>query len=168
MDPELLVLDEPTSGLDPLVRRSFLESMVDRAAAGKTVLLSSHQVQEVERVADWVAIVTGGKLQIVAPLETLKSEVSIVTATQKDSLIPLPETSALTCYSVQQNGRQWRLVVRGWNQTLEQAWGAEPNISEIRTVRPSLEDLYIAFTAGDTSDQKSMQAMSQQAESALS
>ena len=46
-DPELLVLDEPTSGLDPLVRREFLESMVDRAATGKTVFLSSHQTAEV-------------------------------------------------------------------------------------------------------------------------
>lgn len=36
-DPELLILDEPTSGLDPLVRRSFLESMIDRAASGQTV-----------------------------------------------------------------------------------------------------------------------------------
>ena len=52
-DPELLILDEPTSGLDPLVRREFLESMVARAAAGRTVFLSSHQIAEVERVAQY-------------------------------------------------------------------------------------------------------------------
>jgi ABC-type multidrug transport system ATPase subunit len=61
-DPELLVLDEPTSGLDTLVRREFLENMVDLAAAGRTVLLSSHQIGEVERVADIVAIIKDGKL----------------------------------------------------------------------------------------------------------
>ena len=55
-EPELLVLDEPTSGLDPLVRREFLESMIDIASEGRTVLLSSHQIAEVERVADVVAI----------------------------------------------------------------------------------------------------------------
>ena len=49
-EPELLVLDEPTSGLDPVVRREFLESMVDVAAGGRTVLLSSHQIVEVERI----------------------------------------------------------------------------------------------------------------------
>ena len=60
--PELLILDEPTSGLDALVRREFLESMVDRAAQGQTVFLSSHQIVEVERVADIVAILRKGKL----------------------------------------------------------------------------------------------------------
>jgi len=54
--PQLLILDEPTSGLDTLVRREFLESMVDIAAEGRTVLLSSHLIGEVERVADIVAI----------------------------------------------------------------------------------------------------------------
>ena len=52
--PELLILDEPTSGLDPLVRREFLESMIDIAAEGRSVLLSSHQLAEVDRVADMV------------------------------------------------------------------------------------------------------------------
>ena len=47
--------------LSPLVRREFLESMVDRAATGRTVLLSSHQINEVERVADRVAIVHQGR-----------------------------------------------------------------------------------------------------------
>ena len=55
-EPDVLMLDEPTSGLDTMVRREFLESMVDLAAQGQTVLLSSHQIGEVERVADIVAI----------------------------------------------------------------------------------------------------------------
>ena len=68
-EPELLILDEPTSGLDALVRREFLESMVDRAAQGQTVLLSSHQIGEVERVADVVAIVRKSKLLLVQRLD---------------------------------------------------------------------------------------------------
>ena len=68
-EPQLLVLDEPTSGLDPLVRREFLESMVDVAAAGRTVLLSSHQIAEVERVADTIAIIREGRLVLCEPLE---------------------------------------------------------------------------------------------------
>lgn len=57
----LLGLEEPTSGLDTMVRREFLESMVDLAAQGQTVLLSSHQIREVERVADIVAMVHRGR-----------------------------------------------------------------------------------------------------------
>ena len=45
-DPDLLILDEPTSGLDAMIRREFLESMVQRAADGRTVFLSSHQINE--------------------------------------------------------------------------------------------------------------------------
>ena len=90
-NPELLILDEPTSGLDPLVRRSFLESMIDRAAAGQTVFLSSHQIAEVERVADWVAILHQGQLQIVAPLEELKSSVTILDLSLRDPLLALPD-----------------------------------------------------------------------------
>ena len=54
-DPEVLLLDEPTSGLDLLVRREFLGSMVELAAEGRTVVISSHQIAEVERVASHVA-----------------------------------------------------------------------------------------------------------------
>lgn len=71
-DPELLILDEPTSGLDPLVRREFLESMVDRAATGKTVFLSSHQIAEVERLADIVGIMHQGRLVLVHAWTNLK------------------------------------------------------------------------------------------------
>src|SRR5258708_31495091 len=72
-EPELLILDEPTSGLDPLGRREFLESMVDVAAAGRTVLLSSHQIGEVERLADVIAILRHGKVVAVERLDDLKT-----------------------------------------------------------------------------------------------
>src|SRR5438477_6198530 len=67
-DPEVLLLDEPTSGLDLLVRREFLESMIGLAAEGRTILISSHQVAEVERVATHAAFLSAGRLLLVAPL----------------------------------------------------------------------------------------------------
>ena len=79
-----MILDEPTSGLDALVRREFLESMVDRAAAGKTVFLSSHQIGEVERVADIVAIVRKGKLLALQRLDDLKGRIRELTVTLGD------------------------------------------------------------------------------------
>jgi len=89
-EPELLILDEPTSGLDALVRREFLESMVDRAAQGQTVFLSSHQIGEVERVADIVAILRKGKLLLVQRLDELKAQVRRVTVTMKDGATAAP------------------------------------------------------------------------------
>ena len=86
--PELLILDEPTSGLDTLVRREFLESMVDIAAAGRTVFLSSHQIGEVERVADIVAIMREGELLVVESLDTLKCQVTELTITTNAGRVP--------------------------------------------------------------------------------
>ena len=87
-EPELLILDEPTSGLDTLVRREFLEGMVDIAAAGRTVLLSSHQIGEVERVADIVAILRAGKLLLVERLDDLKDQIRELTVTLAENTGP--------------------------------------------------------------------------------
>jgi ABC-2 type transport system ATP-binding protein len=146
-DPALLILDEPTSGLDPLVRRQFLEGMIDRAANGQTVFLSSHQIHEVERVADWVGILHQGKLQVVAPLENLKSDFTLLYFSQRDTLLPIP-TALSASQIVHQSctGRSWRVILSGWSQTLESELVRDANLFDIQTTRPSLEDLYVAFT----------------------
>ena len=146
-DPELLILDEPTSGLDPLVRRSFLESMIDRAAAGQTVFLSSHQIAEVERVADWVAILHQGQLQIVAPLEELKSSVTILDLSLRDPLLALPmEMEEMQVLHKTQNGRTLHMMVRGFTPAIESALSQHANLFEIKAIRPNLEELYLGFT----------------------
>ncbi|MFC7860607.1 ABC transporter ATP-binding protein [Arthrobacter koreensis] len=61
-DPDLLVLDEPTSGLDPLVQREFLEMVAEVRTSGRTVLLSSHVLSEIQQSADQVAVLSLGKV----------------------------------------------------------------------------------------------------------
>jgi ABC-2 type transport system ATP-binding protein len=74
-NPELLILDEPATGLDVMVRRDFLESMIQLIQhEGRTVLFSSHLVHEVERVADEVAIIDQGHLLAFARIDDLKRE----------------------------------------------------------------------------------------------
>jgi beta-exotoxin I transport system ATP-binding protein len=60
--PELLILDEPTSGLDPLMQDEFERLVGETVAEGRTVFLSSHELDEVQRLADRVAIIKGGRL----------------------------------------------------------------------------------------------------------
>jgi len=60
--PELLILDEPTSGLDPLMQNEFERLVREAAGEGRTVFLSSHELDEVQRLADRVAIVRAGRL----------------------------------------------------------------------------------------------------------
>jgi ABC-2 type transport system ATP-binding protein len=71
-DPKVLILDEPTSGLDLLVRREFLSSMVDLAGEGRTIVISSHQVAEVERIASHVAFMAAGRVLLTGPLDEVK------------------------------------------------------------------------------------------------
>ncbi len=71
--PDLLVLDEPTSGLDPIAQHQVHEVMRDAAAAGRTVLLSSHVHSEVGRVADRVGLIRSGRLLTVERIAELRA-----------------------------------------------------------------------------------------------
>lgn len=70
-DPELVIMDEPTSGLDPLMQEEFLRIVGELRAAGSTVLLSSHNMAEVERACDRAAMIRDGKLLEIADIESL-------------------------------------------------------------------------------------------------
>ena len=61
-DPELLLLDEPTTGLDPLARRALHEIVRDLRARGKTIVLVSHYVEEIEQLADRVVVMSAGAI----------------------------------------------------------------------------------------------------------
>src|SRR5690349_13829000 len=71
-DSELLILDEPTSGLDPLMEQIFNECVAEHTARGATVLLSSHILSEVERLADRVTIIRDGRTVETGTLEDLR------------------------------------------------------------------------------------------------
>jgi ABC-2 type transport system ATP-binding protein len=71
--PDLLVLDEPTSGLDPLLQQAFHELIAQAAHDGRAVFLSSHVLSEAQRVADRVAIIREGRIELVEAVETLRS-----------------------------------------------------------------------------------------------
>lgn len=143
-DPELLILDEPTSGLDPLVRREFMESMVDRAASGKTVFLSSHQMNEVERVADIVAILKQGKLLLVERLDRLKEELNEVTVTLANGA-PQPPDLAGEILRTRRRARQWQLLTRRVNLDDVAAMRNHESVAEVDVRTPSLEEIFAAY-----------------------
>ena len=146
-EPRLLILDEPTSGLDVLVRREFLESMVDLAGAGRTVLLSSHQIAEVERVASHVALLHEGRLILAEPLDELLARTYRVTLTlsQRDRQVPFPSGTALTPIDVEETARQTRWLVHAPGAEAIDPVRALPGIAALEVERPSLEDIYIGY-----------------------
>lgn len=149
--PKLLVLDEPTSGLDTLVRREFLESMVDQAATGRTVLLSSHQIGEVERVADWVAILHEGKLLELAKLDDLKATTCSWTVTMEGAASAPPNVPG-TLISRTRHGRQWQLLVRHPNANTDETMAqlmAAAGVVSVDSHTPSLEEIFVARIGPD-------------------
>jgi ABC-2 type transport system ATP-binding protein len=140
--PELLILDEPTSGLDTLVRREFLESMVDIAAAGRTVFLSSHQIGEVERVADIVAIMREGELLVVDSLDTLKCQITEITVTVSGSWEPVIPGQVI---ARRQRGRQWQIMLRSGEDPNLDALRESPDVLAVEARTPSLEEIFVAY-----------------------
>ncbi len=72
-DPAVLILDEPTSGLDPLMQRRFVELIREEKGRGKTVLMSSHMFDEVDRTCERAAIIREGRIVAVEDIASLKS-----------------------------------------------------------------------------------------------
>lgn len=71
-DPDILILDEPTTGLDPLMQSRFVELLAEEKNKGKTILLSSHIFEEVERTCDRVGIIRQGKIVTLDSVEALR------------------------------------------------------------------------------------------------
>ena len=70
-EPELLILDEPTTGLDPHSRRAVWEKLEDLKARNTTLLLTTHYMEEAERLCDRVAIMDSGRIVTIEPPSTL-------------------------------------------------------------------------------------------------
>lgn len=147
-EPELLILDEPTSGLDPIVRRDFLSSMSDVAAEGRTVLLSSHQIHEVERVADIVAILRHGKLVVSERLDDLKQSVREITLTLPSGS-PDPASLPGKLISQQRIGQQWRALVRDVDADDLLSLQARADFARVDVRVPSLEEIFVGYLHPD-------------------
>ena len=91
-DVELLILDEPTSGLDPVVGEAFRECIAEERASGRTVLLSSHILSEVEALCDRVSIIRAGRTVDSGTLTDLRH----LTRTSIDAVLAAPPNGLAT------------------------------------------------------------------------
>lgn len=73
-DPDIIILDEPTSGLDPLMQNEFVELLLEEKKKGKTIFMSSHIFEEVERTCDRTAIIKAGKIVTIEDMVSLKAK----------------------------------------------------------------------------------------------
>ncbi|MCY2934339.1 MAG: ABC transporter ATP-binding protein [Planctomycetota bacterium] len=140
IDPQVLLLDEPTSGLDLSTRREFLSGMVDLAAEGRTILITSHQIAEVERIASHVGLMVGGKLVMCQTLDELKSNIVRLVVQGNSEELPLPGLG--TVLQSERFGNIWRGVVHKPDLTLLEQFAAERDTISFQFERLSLEEIY--------------------------
>src|SRR5262245_38696100 len=143
IEPEVLILDEPTSGLDLLVRREFLASMVRLAGEGRTILISSHQIAEVERVASHVAFLARGKVVLSAPMSDLRDLVVRVRF-HCDGGKPQPSAFG-TVLQEQYVGGRTQLIVRDPDRDALDALKWAPDIRDYEETPLGLEEIYCAL-----------------------
>jgi ABC-2 type transport system ATP-binding protein len=147
--PQTLVLDEPSSGLDPLHQRHVLDLMIDAAAGGATVLFSSHQIGQVERAADRVAILHRGKLVLEGVVEDIKAQEKIVEATFDGDAPRFAELDANpNVRRVMRQGRLIRAYIRGTGDGVVAAiQSASP--TSVRVLDQNLEDIFLVAVGGE-------------------
>ncbi|WP_314167965.1 ABC transporter ATP-binding protein [uncultured Actinomyces sp.] len=141
----LLILDEPTSGLDPLMERVFSEEVARAADAGRTILLSSHILAEVQRVCSAVTIIKNGRVVENGDLETLRrlSRTRIEVRAHADQLDAL--VRALTDAGVGARRDRGRLEVQVAADRVPRVLAAvaEQRVTDVTCEAASLEDLFL-------------------------
>jgi ABC-2 type transport system ATP-binding protein len=145
VNPEVLILDEPTSGLDLLTRREFLSSMVDMAGVGRTILICSHQIAEVERVASHIAIMADGKLLLAEPIDDLKRRFVRVSL-RHEGVAPDPAGLG-TLLDRKSTGRFVHYALRDPNREALDALHITPGVFDVEETTMSLEDIYTSILA---------------------
>ena len=131
-DPELLFLDEPTTGFDPSARRAAWETISSLRSLGKTILLTTHYIEEAHQLADRVAVLTRGEI--------------VASGTPAELIAQAPST----VIRYRRNGEQVVLEtedpVRVLHGLTEEALRDGADLQELEVHRPTLEEVYLSLT----------------------
>jgi ABC-2 type transport system ATP-binding protein len=150
-EPELLILDEPTSGLDPLMQEEFLALVGEERERGCAVFISSHELDEVERVCDRVGIVRDGRLIAVERIADLLGKAKRRVRLELAEPADLAELKALPGVSeLKVEGQRTTFLIGG---DLDQAVKAIAghHITDIEIAHPTLEEVFLTYYEEDES-----------------
>src|SRR3989440_476409 len=152
-DPDLLFLDEPTTGFDPSARRNAWQVVKNLAALGKTIVLTTHYMDEAQNLADRVAIVVGGRIVAVGPpgmlggTELEQTRIAFSLPTGPKGPPALPASLGATA-----SGGSHVIITQDPVQTLYDLTGLALTegivLVDLSVSKPSLEDVYLQLTGG--------------------
>lgn len=151
--PALLVLDEPTAGLDPQARRELRALIREMRTEGRTVLLSTHDLEEAGQLCDQIAIIDGGRIIAVAPPAELigraRAPARVIVRTAPSLASTVVDSLPDVVGAVYGDGG-WILDTPSPNRLLanlvRRADEAEVELLDVELRRPSLEDVFIELT----------------------
>ncbi|MGW5574941.1 ABC transporter ATP-binding protein [Nocardia thailandica] len=146
-DPDLLILDEPTNGLDPAGLAEMRSLVVDLAAEGRTVVLSSHLLAEVQEICDRVGVIAGGRLLSESTVAELRGAATLlVRATPLDAA--REAVRAATGADPRTAGDGFRVELDGTAApaVARAVLGAGADLLELRVDEKSLEEAFFAMT----------------------
>lgn len=154
-DADLYILDEPTSGLDPLMEQVFQQCVNEQKKKGKSILLSSHILSEVERLCDRVSIIREGKIVETGTLGELRHLMNITMTVDTEKTIERPELiDGISGVVRRSNGLSFQVdsAKMGNVMTELSAYG----ITKLESAPPTLEDLFMRHYGenGGTLDEK--------------
>lgn len=152
--PDYLILDEPIDGLDPLIRKKVWNYVVtDVAEKQMTVLVSSHNLREMEGICDSIGILLGGKMVIERDLEELKSDIHKVQVAFKDE--KQHSFEGLDILHREKRGSVELLIIRNAKELVEKVIEAlEPAVFDMLPL--SLEEIFIYEMGGESSEIKNI------------
>ncbi len=158
-DPDLLILDEPSAGVDVQLRRDLWDLVRDLNDQGTTILLTTHYIEEAERLCDEVAILDSGSVRAVATPEELKGRgADRIVVELRSTPTGVPELLAgddrvesveLEGHKLEVTAREGGLVAPELVRELDRA-GLE--IVDLEIARTSLEEIFVEMTRSDESD----------------
>jgi len=153
-DPELLFLDEPTTGFDPSARRRAWELVASLRELGTTILLTTHYMDEAERLADRVAVLVSGRIVAQgAPEELMAGDGTAVIAFGLPTHVPVTSLPPLSAPPVVE-GMDVRVTTTDATGDLFALtrWARESGVplEGLTLTRPSLEDVYLRLTGGES------------------
>ena len=146
-EPELLVLDEPLSGLDPIARDEFIDGVMREICSNeRTVIFSTHQLDEVSRLADSVAIMNAGQILVHCPIEQLLGSAKRVRAVLRDGR--LPDVVPANTIWQHVNRREWQLTIHPFSENDLARIREENDVEDVSVRGLSLDDVFKDFIRG--------------------
>lgn len=143
-DPKIIILDEPTSGLDPLMQRRFVDLILEEKQRGKTILMSSHMFDEVDKTCERAAIIREGKIVAQEGISTLKSSLrkSYIVTIGSQADIEKIKASALE-YSIVSERTVEIFISNNYNNLLSTL--ANCKVTSLDSTTQSLEQIFIGY-----------------------